>query len=173
MKIITLIVGFLQTNCYLVFDEKTRKALVIDPGGDCPEIVKTIEKEKLKVKYIIITHHHPDHTLCAEVLRQKTGAKIISGKNFPSEIKVQDLTFKILSTPGHTEDSISLWEEKEKVLFSGDTLFKNGYGRTDLPGGNFKQLKESLKKLFQLPPETIVYPGHGPKTFISQEKPPD
>lgn len=172
MQIKHFIVGELETNCYFLITEN--EFGIIDPGGDADKILKEIEKAKVKQKYIINTHCHPDHVLANEKIKKATGAKILIQEaekdfiNFEAdrllkdgdEIKIGDSVLKVLHTPGHTQGSICLLGEN--FIFTGDTLFKDGHGRTDLSGGSQKDMEESLEKLSKLlKPGMIVYPGHG------------
>ncbi len=172
MQIKHFIVGELGTNCYLLISGN--ELGIIDPGGDADKILKEIEKAKVKQKYIINTHCHPYHVLANEKIKKATGAKILIQEaekdfiNFEAdrllkdgdEIKVGDSVLKVLHTPGHTQGSICLLGEN--FIFTGDTLFKDGHGRTDLSGGSQKDMEESLEKLSKLlKPGMIVYPGHG------------
>jgi glyoxylase-like metal-dependent hydrolase (beta-lactamase superfamily II) len=194
MTIKLLVAGPFLTNCYLVsskskvkqtvekklnskeqtLSKKTDEILIIDPGGETGKILEKIENQKTKLKYIINTHGHPDHTFANEGIRKITGAKILihtKEKDFikfkadkflkeGDKIKIGDSTLKVLHTPGHTKGSICLLAKN--FIFTGDTLFKDGYGRTDLPGGCQKDLEKSLEKLKKiLKPGMIVYPGHG------------
>ncbi len=188
MLIHTLPVGELETNCYLVEDEKSREVLIIDPGDEAPKILKVLRERKLKPLYIINTHGHPDHASGNLELKEKIqipilihefDASMLSFIGSPKadrflkdgdQINLGGLTFKVLHTPGHTPGSISLYSEVEKVLFSGDTLFAGGIGRIDLPYSSPKDMAPSLKKLLSLPPETKVYPGHGGTTTIGEER---
>ena len=157
MEIKRLIVGDLETNCYLLISEN--KLIIIDPGGGVEKILKEIKEIKAKPKYIINTHCHPDHISANEGVKKETGAEILNLKD-KSEIKIGKDILKVIHTPGHTKDSICLLGKN--FIFTGDTLFKNGYGRTDLPGGSQKELEESLEKLSKLlKPGLMVYPGHG------------
>ena len=157
MEIKRLIVGDLETNCYLLISEN--KLIIIDPGGSVEKILKEIKKTKAMPKYIINTHCHPDHISANNKIKEETGAEILTLKG-KEEIKIGKSVLKVIHTPGHTKDSICLLGEN--FIFTGDTLFKNGYGRTDLPGGSQKELEESLKKLSKLlKPGSMVYPGHG------------
>jgi len=157
MEIKRLIVGDLETNCYLLISEN--KLIIIDPGGSVEKILKEIKKTKAIPKYIINTHCHPDHISANNKIKEETGAEILTLKG-KEEIKIGKSVLKVIHTPGHTKDSICLLGEN--FIFTGDTLFKNGYGRTDLPGGSQKELEESLKKLSKLlKPGSMVYPGHG------------
>jgi hydroxyacylglutathione hydrolase len=195
-----LVVGPLQTNCYLVGCEETKEGAIIDPGGDPQAILVEAEKAKLAIKYIINTHCHFDHTLANGDLMKATGAPLVIHRaekplleagggaslfglqmqNSPSAkvlvdegdvITVGRVELKVLHTPGHSPGGISLYNEAEGIFFSGDTLFNMGIGRTDLPGGDFHALMESIKtKIFTLPDETVVYSGHGPQTTVGQEK---
>ena len=157
MKIKRIIVGFLETNCYLLVSGN--ELGIIDPGGGAVKILHEIKKTGAKLKYIINTHFHPDHTLANEEIKKETGAKILTPKD-GKEIKIGKSILKVLSTPGHTKDSICLISENS--IFTGDTLFRNGHGRTDLPGGSQKEMEESLEKLSKIiKPGMIIYPGHG------------
>ncbi len=172
MKIKLLVVGPLLTNCYLVVSEN--ELLIIDPGGGEEKILKEITETRARVKYIINTHGHPDHVFANQDIRKETGAKILiheAEKDFINfgadrflkdgdEIKIGDSVLKVLHTPGHTKGSICLLAGD--FVFTGDTLFKDGYGRTDLPGGCQEDLEKSLEKLKKiLKPGIAVYPGHG------------
>ncbi|PIS39743.1 MAG: MBL fold metallo-hydrolase [Candidatus Nealsonbacteria bacterium CG08_land_8_20_14_0_20_38_20] len=172
MRIKRLIVGELATNCYLLVSEK--EAAVIDPGGDAEKILEEITSSGAKIKYIINTHYHPDHTLANEKISEKTGAEILihqAEKDFinfkasrflkeDDEIKIGEISLEVIHTPGHTKGSICL--TGEDFIFTGDTLFKDGQGRTDLPGGSAEEIEESLEKLKKLfKPGILIYPGHG------------
>jgi glyoxylase-like metal-dependent hydrolase (beta-lactamase superfamily II) len=189
----------LQTNCYIAADESTKEAAVIDPAAEFEKIKLYIESNNLKVKYILLTHGHGDHILAVNELREYSKAPVgiheddkemlgDSNLNYsfmynskPVEEKC-DFTLKdgdvlrlgeselrIIHTPGHTMGSIGILFGKD--LMSGDTLFAEGIGRTDLPGGDYRSIMESIEeKLFILPDETVVHPGHGPYTTIGSEK---
>ena len=158
MEIKHLIVGELGTNCYLLISGN--ELGIIDPGGEADKILEEIKKSKTKPKYIINTHCHPDHILANEKIREETGVTILTHLEDGDEIKIGESVLKVLHTPGHTQGSICLLGEN--FVFTGDTLFKDGYGRTDLPGGSQKDMEESLEKLSKLlKPGMIVYPGHG------------
>jgi hydroxyacylglutathione hydrolase len=195
-----LVVGPIQTNCYLVGCEETREGAVIDPGGDPQVILAEAEKAGLVIKYIINTHCHFDHTLANGDLMKATDAPLVihraeipileagGGASLfglrvqnspPANVLVDEgevitlgkIELKVLHTPGHSPGGISLYTEAESILFSGDTLFNMGIGRTDLPGGDFHTLMESIKtKILTLPDETVVYSGHGPQTTVGREK---
>ena len=154
-----LIVGPLLTNCYILISKG--EALVIDPGGGLKKILETLAKNKAKLNYIILTHHHWDHTLGALKLKKETGAKILTNLKEGDKIKVGDNVLKVVHTPGHTKESICLLGEN--FIFTGDTLFEDAHGRTDLPGGSQKEMENSLEKLKKiLKPGTKIFPGHGP-----------
>lgn len=175
MQIKCLTVGELATNCYLLVSGE--EAAVIDPGGEPEKILEEIRKSKVKLKYVINTHCHLDHILANEKISQETGAEILiheKEKDFVNfrvnrflkdgdEIKIgveSPIVLKIIHTPGHTKGSICL--AGSNFVFTGDTLFKDGYGRTDLPGGSAEEMKESLEKLKKLfKPGISIYPGHG------------
>jgi len=167
-----IIVGELETNCYLFISND--ELVIIDPGDEAENILKEIKTTKAKPKYIINTHYHSDHILANERIKKETGAQILiheDEKNFidfdideflkeGSEINVGGNILKVINTPGHTEGGTCLLGED--FVFTGDTLFKDGYGRTDLAGGSQKDLMESLERLSKLlKPGTMVYPGHG------------
>lgn len=188
MKIHTLVVGPIETNCYIVEDEQTKEAIIIDPGEDANKIFNFLETHPLKIRYIVITHGHFDHVGANWEIKEKTKALILiheldvpmlSITSSPKadrylvdkdQIDVGNLSFTVLHTPGHTPGGICLYNERERVLFSGDTLFAGTYGRTDLPYSSEKDMKKSLEKLLKLPPETKVYPGHGKPTTIGSEQ---
>lgn len=171
MKIKNLIVGPLLTNCYILVSNK--ESAVIDPGAGLKKILKEIEEKRLL--YIILTHYHWDHSLLVLKLREITGGKILIHKEEKDfikfkpdqfldggeEIRIGEEFLKVIHTPGHTRGSICLINKN--FIFTGDTLFKDSVGRTDLPGGSQKDLEDSLKKLDKIiKPKMKIYPGHGP-----------
>ncbi len=195
MKLIRNVVGEFGTNAYFVIDNN--EAILIDPGSEPETLIKTIEKNKLNVVLYLLTHSHYDHFGALEPLLRifkapvaihhldsrglvnpSANLSLMLGK--PTAIKAdlllkdeQELEligqkFKLIHTPGHTPGSISILVKN--YLFSGDTLFNGGIGRTDLPGGAHNDLRKSLEKLFMLPDDTIVLPGHGESTTIGKEK---
>ncbi len=195
-----LTVGFIATNCYIVGSDQSRKGMVIDPGAEARGILNVIERRNLSVELIVITHSHFDHIGAVTALKNATKARFAVGAGAGNagpgaftklvalmsggsakipepdimlkdgdKIDIDDLHFEVLFTPGHSPDEISLYGHG--VLFSGDTLFNCGIGRTDFPGCSYEELENSIKtKLYTLPDDTIVYPGHGPETTIGQEK---
>jgi len=196
-----LAVGPLQCNCSIIGDETSREAIVIDPGDDIEDVLALVRKHNLQVKQIVITHAHIDHVGGAMKLRAATGAPILLNQNdyallkmldvqaawigMPSPGKVEvdhslgatdtvragSLTANVLHTPGHSEGSICLYFPAEKKLIAGDTLFAGSIGRTDLPGGSFEKILDSLhEKVLALPDETVVVPGHGPLTTVGEER---
>ncbi len=193
MKIIKIPCPPLETNTYIIIEDN--ECLVIDPSYTSTEIILQEAKNK-KIKYIINTHGHPDHTWENQKLKEKTNAKILIHKadshllknpEFPlpmpfipskpdeyleenSTTPLRELKFKIIHTPGHSPGGICLYVKKEKIIFTGDTLFKGTHGRTDLHHSNKEEMKKSLRKLSILPEDTKVYPGHGDETTIKKEK---
>jgi hydroxyacylglutathione hydrolase len=194
-------VGPLQCNCSVVGDEVTREAMVIDPGDDIEDVLAIIRKHNLQIKHIVVTHAHIDHVGGAMKLRTATGAPILLNQNdyvllkmldvqaawigVPNPGKVEidhsvgqadtvragSLTANVIHTPGHTEGSVCLYFPAEKKLIAGDTLFAGSIGRTDLPGGSFEKIINSLhEKVLALPDDTIVVPGHGGLTTIGEER---
>lgn len=195
----TFVTGILEVNCYLLFDEKTREASIIDPGDDSDSIMALVKDNKLQLKNILITHGHWDHIGAVKNLKKSTKA-LLGIHRFDAEsltvpeqnlgyyydntviavkpdilleegvrVQIGEAAYNVILTPGHTPGGVCLYGEGR--LFSGDTLFLEGVGRCDLPGGSHEQLVNVIKeKLFVLPDETIVYPGHGPETTIGHEK---
>lgn len=172
MEIRHITVGDLVTNCYLVSCDKD--LAIIDPGGDYDRILNEISKTGLNVKYIIATHWHPDHTCCCEDLRAKTGAELLIHRlekdyiefvpdkllEHNSIVQIGKCDLKVVHTPGHTKGSICLIGKD--IVFTGDLLFIDGYGRTDLPGGSKEDMKKSLETISGIiKPGVTVYPGHG------------
>lgn len=189
------------TNCYIILDENSKEIMVIDPAGEVDKIEEMIKILNGKLKYIYLTHCHGDHIAGVNELKRRCGGKILihrfdsEGLNNPeinlcpyigmenigleADSRIDDndlihlgnLEFKIIHTPGHTKGGTSLYCESEKCLFSGDTLFRGTWGRTDLPTSNREEIMDSItNKLMTLPDETIVYPGHGKMTMIKEEK---
>jgi len=194
-------VGVLQCNCSVIGDEQTKEAMVIDPGDDVDHILSIVRQHGLTVKQIVITHAHIDHVGGAMKLKQATGAPILLNQNDYALLKMLDvqaawigmrspgavaidssvgagdkitagsLVADVLPTPGHTEGSICLYFASEKKLIAGDTLFAGSIGRTDLPGGSYKKIMQSLHgPVLALPDQTVVVPGHGPLTTIGEER---
>jgi hydroxyacylglutathione hydrolase len=181
-------VGSMDVFSYLVGCEKTREAMVIDPGGDVELIAATAKEEGLNIKFIFNTHHHWDHTFGNGALKKLTGAKIVMHAleddllKSPSKADVRlkdektfqmgEITFQIFHTPGHTPGGLCLYAQGQ--LFTGDTLFVGDSGRTDLAGGHRPTLGASIRKLMGLPNDTIVWPGHDygltPSSTIGHEK---
>ena len=202
MRVKQMMVGMMGVCCYIVACDETKEAVIIDPGGNEDDILTACQQENLKVKYIVNTHGHPDHVCGNRQLKEATGAEIVmhsadadffsqsSVEQFFSQLglpasppvdkRVEDgdtLTFgnetlKVILTPGPTPGGICLYSHPN--LFTGDTLFAGGVGRTDFPGGNTQQMMTSIKeRLLSLPPDTIVWPGHGyggDRSTIGQEK---
>ena len=189
------------TNCYIILDEKSKETMIIDPAGNVDKIEELIHILDGKLKYIYLTHCHGDHVLGVRDLKNRCGGKILihredaeglNDKNINlsgiidiPEIELEadsriddndlihlgDLEFKVIHTPGHTKGGTCLYCQKENCLFSGDTLFRNTWGRTDLPTSSREDIMDSIvNKLMVLPDETIVYPGHGMMTKIGEEK---
>jgi len=199
MLLIRLVVGPLQVNCFILADEKTKEAVVIDPGDDAGDILKVINEKGLKIKYILNTHAHFDHVGANKAIKDATGAELLlheadaaalakvshQSRSFgmppvssPSAdryvkhgdtITAGEVSLKVLHTPGHTPGGISLLEQG--MVFTGDALFAGSIGRTDFPGGDLTTLLLSIKtNLMTLPDDTKVFSGHGPASTIGDER---
>ncbi|MBU0998028.1 MBL fold metallo-hydrolase [Patescibacteria group bacterium] len=195
-----LIVGSLNTNCYL-FYSKSKNCVIIDPGDDAEYIIDTIFKLQLNPLAVIATHGHFDHILAVDQLKmtftipfccnendkflvksmKKRATRWLSRKiyeinpkidtNLQSKYKIKDISFTILSTPGHTPGSICLYSKKENILFSGDTIFSDGaIGRYDFSYSNKLDLEKSIHLILKLSNETKIYSGHGEETNVKKEK---
>ncbi len=165
MNIKTVIVGALATNCYLL--EKEDKCIIIDPGDDAREIIKSIDKE---VVGIFITHSHFDHIGAKEELKRYYHTKVYDHSNLKEGLfEIGPFSFHVLFTPGHLDDSITLYFIQEKKMFVGDFIFKHSIGRIDLEGANPDDMKKSIETILTYPKDIILYPGHGEKTTLEEE----
>lgn len=201
MKIKKFVVSMMVTNCYVVYDEKSFEGIIIDPGAEEDKIIDFISKEKINIKAIVLTHAHFDHIgalkdlideysqapllICEgeEIVLRNSEINLSSYYGEKIELKADrilkdgeefsfsDCTFKTIHTPGHTPGGACFYFEKEKVLFSGDTLFFESIGRTDFELGSLKSLIKAInEKLIILPEDVTVYSGHGIETNIGHEK---
>jgi hydroxyacylglutathione hydrolase len=192
MLVETFIVGMLSTNCYVASCTSTKQAIVIDPGLDfsseSQQIYDYIQEANLKVKSIVNTHGHPDHIKADVAFQEKYNVPIcihqldghfldgLKKREFPANILLEEDSLiqcgreilKVIHTPGHTPGCICL--VGKRLVFTGDTLFAGGIGRTDFPGGSMNDMGRSLKKLINLPDYLLVYPGHGETSMIGEEK---
>jgi hydroxyacylglutathione hydrolase len=198
MIIKTVVVGPLQVNCHIVGDEKTGKAMVIDPGDEPDLILDVISKNNLTVEYIVCTHGHFDHVGAVGDLKTATGAKIVMNEgdlniydsavelanyfglelerqpapdmflNEGDNIDIGALTFTVFQSPGHSPGGIVIYGEG--IAITGDTLFAGSIGRTDLPGGDERAIRKSLDRLMSLSENSVVLCGHGPSSTIGREK---
>ncbi len=193
--------GMLVCNCSVFGDEITREGMVVDPGDEAEEILRVVKHHRLNVKAIVFTHAHVDHVGAAAEVKAATGAPVYMneldlgaysqiemqatwlGLPVPTSVEIDmpahdgdvlrlgSVEFHVLHTPGHSPGGISLWMPSEKKLVAGDTLFRDSVGRTDLPGGDGRQLLASIREKFlTLPDDTLVIPGHGPTTTIGHER---
>lgn len=199
MKLHTLVLGGLSTNCYILADETTHDAIVVDVPDNASAILSLLKTQNYNLSGIVLTHAHFDHILALAELKAATDAPLMVHQNGPTflndnannlchyvgidlspvlpdrllndgdTITVGEHTLTVLYTPGHTSDCICLYGDG--ILISGDTLFQGSVGRTDHPTGNLPQEIASIQeKLMSLPDETLVYPGHGPATTIGKER---
>ena len=188
LQIHTLPLGDYQTNCYILHQEGNRDCVVIDPGYE-PEIILSYLSEKgLTLRAILLTHGHFDHVGAVRELAAQTDCRVyLNPKDLSmppmltagplyytntygegDQLDIAGISFRVLETPGHTPGSVCLMAEQN--LFSGDTLFRGSCGRTDLPGGDYRAMKESLKRLAALKEDYAVYPGHGSNTTLAWEQ---
>lgn len=165
MEIRKLVLGELDTNCYLL--EKDNNVLIIDPASDYRKIIKYLNGKN--VLGIIITHYHFDHIGALDDFKKNFDITIYDSKNLKDTNCISNFNFKVIKTPGHTDDSITIYFEKEKVMFVGDFVFKGTIGRMDLPTGDSIEMKNSIEKLKKYS-DIIIYPGHGEGTTIEYEK---
>jgi glyoxylase-like metal-dependent hydrolase (beta-lactamase superfamily II) len=193
-----LAVGPLEANCFIIGDEASGKAMVIDPGDEPDRILEIVNADSLSVEYIVCTHAHFDHVGALPDIRSETGAKVVLHRDeqeiyqgardmaafwgydlapLPEpdilvadgdEIRVGSLSFRVLHTPGHSPGGICLFGAG--VVITGDTLFAGAVGRTDFHGGDMDRLKQSFRRLMSLPPDTEILAGHGPNSTIGRER---
>ena len=167
MKIKTIVTGVFDENCYVLINNK--ECLVIDPGDDYLKIKEAVGDNK--VLGVLITHSHFDHIGALRNFLTKRSVKIFKKSSLTeSEYAIGSFNFECLYTPGHSKDSVSFYFKEEKAMFVGDFIFKESVGRYDLPGGDIKELKESLEKLKSYDDNIVLYPGHGEKTTLKYEK---
>jgi glyoxylase-like metal-dependent hydrolase (beta-lactamase superfamily II) len=196
----TLSVGPLQTNCYIAACKESKACAIIDPGGDADEIIAFIEEHALEARYVLLTHAHFDHVGAVAEVMEATRAQLaihpddelllkMGGGGLmwgfavrpapPTDVPLAEgqiieigaLRLRVLHTPGHTPGHVTFHEPMRQAVFDGDVLFAGGIGRTDFPGGSYRQLMDSIRnKLLVLPDETRVYSGHGPVTTIGAER---
>lgn len=190
------------TNCYIIHDEESKETIVIDPAGEVDKILEMLNILDAKMKYILITHCHGDHVGGVNELQGKVGGTILLHRICAGNINNQDIMLteyigmepvilndvriiddedllhvgnvemKVIHTPGHTNGGISLYCKECKMLFSGDTLFRGTWGRTDLPTGSLHEIMDSIiNRILVLPDDTLIYPGHGVSTIVKEEKP--
>ena len=165
MNIKSVVVGSLDTNCYIL--EKDGEVLIIDPGAEEEKIIENIAG---KVVGIIITHHHFDHVGAMDKVVDKYKCKVYDRYNLiEGNNEIDEFKFEVIYTPGHKEDLITIYFKDEGVMFTGDFLFKDSIGRCDLEGSNTDDMINSINKIKKYPRNVIVYPGHGVSTTIGYE----
>ena len=163
MEINRVIVGELQTNCYVLV--KNNKCLVIDPGDEYNKIKEVISNNE--IVGVIITHHHFDHIGALDKFNKEL---ILDRNNLEEkEYNIDNFKFEVIYTPGHKEDCITVYFKEENIMFTGDFLFKDAIGRIDLPGGNYNEMLNSLNKIKEYDKNIKIYPGHGDSTYLKDE----
>jgi glyoxylase-like metal-dependent hydrolase (beta-lactamase superfamily II) len=196
MRVRTFACGPIATNAFLVIDDATREAVIFDAPPESLDVLTTaVREEQAQVKLLVITHHHWDHigdgAALAEALKVAVAAHPASlpflehpaGGGRPIDpvavdrllndgdtVEIGSLTFQVLHTPGHAPGEITLYSAENKAMFGGDTLFPNGYGRTDISGASEEETLATLRRLLVLPDDVTVYPGHGLSTTIGAER---
>lgn len=195
-----LVVGPIRTNCYFLGNQETNEVVVVDPGDEGANIIRLLNQRKAKPAAVLLTHGHYDHILAVNDLKkQYPGIPVVISElekpmvedqrlnsgiggydyTFQPTRYVKDLelityagiSFQVISTPGHTAGSCCYYDAEHKILFSGDTIFRDSYGRCDLPTGSSENMWKSLKRvLCSLPEDVQVFPGHGPQTTVGYEK---
>jgi glyoxylase-like metal-dependent hydrolase (beta-lactamase superfamily II) len=197
MRVETFPIGPLQTNCYVASEGNL--AVVVDPGGDPRSVIRYLDTQDLTLSHILLTHLHCDHLYGVEALRKATKVMVMAGRDdqdllqtelggggFMGLPRVEHFDYEfvesgvttfmaqrclVLHTPGHSAGSMSYYFEEGSCVFVGDLIFEGSIGRTDFPGGNLDVLRRSvLDKIFTLPEDTVIYPGHGPATTVGREK---
>lgn len=166
MKIEKIEVGYLQTNCYILI--KNNDCLIIDPGDDFDRITSKIGN--LNVLGIIITHYHFDHIGALEDIKNKYKTTIYDINNLEEKkYQIKDFEFEVIHTKGHHDTCITIYFKEEKIMFTGDFIFKGSIGRTDLETGNMLEMKASLEKIKKYPKDITIYPGHGEVSTLEYE----
>ncbi|MBQ1436115.1 MAG: MBL fold metallo-hydrolase [Clostridia bacterium] len=183
LKGMNITVGPLETNCYLVYDEADSVCVIIDPGEEALTILDMLRTLKLDAQAILLTHTHFDHIGAVRMIQDaldipvyvnpnetniKDSWKNVHLVNDGDKLTIGKLTYEFLLTPGHSEGSMCI--KVDETIFSGDTLFRENCGRCDLPGGDYKQMLKSLKRLSLISGNFAVFPGHGPKTTLNYER---
>ena len=196
MKLISIPVTMLSENVYLYFDEATKTGVIIDPGGEPDKIINKINECGISITAILLTHGHYDHTGAVHKIKELTNAPVcvhkdesgllrnpkssLSSRVIEPDVLLDENTdipgvfggrIKVIHTPGHTSGSVCYYDAEESILFSGDTIFFESIGRTDFPTGDAYAIIPSIKnKIFTLPDETVIYPGHEERTSVGHEK---
>ena len=199
LKVGCIVLGILENNCYFVHREGETETIFVDPGSQGDKLFVKLREKGLEVKSILLTHGHFDHIMGVNEMREISGAKVYAmkaeeellsdpvmnssakvGKSYTVKpdvllndgdtVELGSMKFKVIATPGHTIGGCCYYSEEDGVLFSGDTLFCESVGRTDFDTGDVRALKQSLKKLMELPDEVKVYPGHNDFTTIGHER---
>lgn len=166
LKVLCIVNGYLEENCYIIHNNKY--ALIVDPGSEKDKIINEIEKYKLDVLGILITHYHDDHVCTLDEIKDYYNKSIIFDYKSKTNNKIKPFEFKIIKNYGHTMDSVSFYFEKEKIMFTGDFVFKDTIGNYDIE--NESIMFESLKRFKSFDDDIKIYPGHGESSSIGYEK---
>ena len=164
MKIDVIKTGFLNENCYVL--SINNDCLLIDPGDEYEKIINVIGDKN--VLAVLITHYHFDHIGALDDIIKKYNCDVMDYKS-NHNVKIKDFEFEIIDTKGHKEDCVTFYFKKESIMFTGDFIFKDSIGRTDLKGGSYNDMLKSIEKIKKYPSNTILYPGHGDKTTLEYE----
>ena len=166
LKVLCIVNGYLEENCYIIHNGKS--ALIVDPGSESEKIINEIDKHKLNVVGILITHYHFDHIGALEDIKNKYNISDVIDYKSNKKVKIDDFKFEIIENYGHTMDSVSFYFRKEKIMFTGDFVFYGSIGKYDEE--NEYIMFDNLKKFKSFDDDIIIYPGHGPSSNIGYEK---
>lgn len=169
MKIEKIVTGYLEENCYVAYEEESKKAFIVDPGSEEEKIEKVIINNDLKVIGILVTHYHFDHVGALDYFKDKYKVKVYDYLYADDILSLGNFTIEVIPTMGHTDMDVSFYLRDENVMFTGDFLFKDTVGRYDFDNSDVNEMNASIKKIKEFDPKTKIYPGHGDITSLSRE----